>query len=218
MKLDLIILDFDGTIADTFSETVKIFNAFARKYGYRVVEDHEIESARCMNVWQLLKFVKVPRHKVPFLLRKGRAMLYQNIDKIPVFEGIPELLNWAEAEEIPCGIITSNSKKNVEKFIRIQELPNIHFIVSSSRLLGKSREFKRVLKKRKVNKHHTIYIGDETRDIEAAHESGVKIVSVTWGYNSKSAILQHNPDFTADTPESLMERVESFVTEKPAGI
>lgn len=211
MNLNLILLDFDGTIADTFAETVKIFNQFAKKYGYRVVEDHEIENARSMNVWELLKFVQVPKHKVPFLLRKGRAMLYQNLDKIQVFEGIPNLLKFAEENQIPCGVITSNSKKNVERFIKLNDLPNIHFVKSSSRLLGKSREFKRVIKKRKIEKDKTIYIGDETRDIEAAHESGVKVISVTWGYNSKGALKDHRPDFMVDTTDSLISILQDRI-------
>ena len=208
MNLNLILLDFDGTIADTFTETVKIFNCFADKYGYNRIKDEEIEKARCMNVWQLLKFVKFPKRRLPSLLRKGRATLYKNLDKVEVFEGVVEILSLADKYEIPCGIITSNSRKNVERFIQLNELPNIHFVRSSSRLLGKPREFKRVLKKRKLTKESVIYIGDETRDIEAAHESGIRIAAVTWGYNSKTALSDHKPDYLIDDPQALLTILE----------
>jgi len=210
MNLRVILFDFDGTIADTFTETVEIFNHFADKYGYNRIADEDVEETRHMNAWQLLKFVKIPKHKVPFLMRKGRAMLYRNLDKTRVFEGIRELLEWAEANDIPCGVVTSNSKKNVERFALLNRLPNIHFVRSSSRLMGKHREFKRVLKKRKIAKEDVIYIGDESRDIEAAHEAGMKIISVTWGYNSKQALAQHRPDYIANTPEELLNIVRSI--------
>jgi len=214
MDLRIILLDFDGTIADTFTETVEIFNQFANKYGYNKIGEKDVEHARHMTAWQLLKFVKIPKHKVPFLLRKGRSALYKNLDKITVFPGIRELLEWAEVNGIPCGVITSNSKKNVERFVSINHLPNIHFVRSSSRLMGKPREFRRVIKKRKISKEHAVYIGDESRDVEAAHESGIKIISVTWGYNSKQALEDHKPDFIAESPESLLSVVKSLIPEE----
>lgn len=217
MNLNLILFDFDGTVADTFTETVKIFNRFADRYGYNRIQDEEIEKARCMNMWQLLTFVKFPKHKLPFLLRKGRASLYKNLDKIEVFDGILDILKLADKHSIPCGIVTSNSRKNVERFIQLNNLPNVHFVRSSSRLLGKPREFKRIIKKRKIPGESIIYIGDETRDIEAAHDSGIKIASVTWGYNSKTALLDHKPDYIADNPQSLISILEKHL-ETPASL
>ena len=210
MNLRVILLDFDGTIADTFTETVGMFNHFAQKYGYDRIGVHDIEKARHMNAWQLLKFVRIPKRKVPFLLRKGRKMLYNNLDKITVFDGVRELLEWAESAGIPCGIVTSNSRKNVERFVLLNQLPNIHFVRSSSRLMGKPREFKRIFKKRSIDKETVLYIGDESRDIEAARESGIKIMSVTWGYNSKQSLIDHNPDFVVESSDQLLKTLESL--------
>ena len=44
---------------------------------------------------------------------------------------------------------------------------------------------------------------DEVRDIEAARKSGIKSVAVTWGYNSKDALLKENPDFLINSPDEL---------------
>jgi phosphoglycolate phosphatase len=217
MNPGLILLDFDGTIADTFRETLNIFNHFADKYGYRKVTDEDLPKARSMTVWQLLKFLQIPKHKLPFLLRRGRKMLHRNLDQIALFPGILDLLTYAEQQGVPCGIITSNSKKNVERFIQLNCLPNIHFVRSSSKLMGKPREFKRVFRKRKVTKDEVIYIGDECRDIEAAHECGVKVVAVTWGYNSREALAHHHPDFIVDSVDELIALLaQSQSTIEPA--
>jgi phosphoglycolate phosphatase-like HAD superfamily hydrolase len=76
--------------------------------------------------------------------------------------------------------------------------------------MGKPREFHRILKKRKVAKDEVIYIGDESRDVEAARESGIKVISVTWGYNSREALSAHRPDFIAETPDELQQIVEKL--------
>lgn len=34
-----------------------------------------------------------------------------------------------------------------------------------------------------------MYIGDETRDIEAVKECGIKVVAVTWGYNARQPLV-----------------------------
>jgi phosphoglycolate phosphatase len=215
MKLALILLDFDGTIADTFCETVRIFNHFADKYGYRKMQDDELASARQMNHWELLKYLRVPKHKLPFLIRRGRSMLQHHLDRIEVFPGVRELLELASEHGVPCGIVTSNSTKNVERFIQIHRLPNLHFVRSSSRLLGKPREFKRVMRKRKVNKESILYIGDETRDIDAAHESGIRIASVGWGYNRKEALQMHRPDYLVMDPEELLNTIRPLLPDLP---
>jgi len=75
--------------------------------------------------------------------------------------------------------------------------------------MGKPREFRKILKKRGISKDHALYIGDESRDIEAAHAVGMKVISVLWGYNSKQALESHKPDFLADSGEDALEIVRS---------
>ena len=45
----------------------------------------------------------------------------------------------------------------------------------------------------------TLYIGDEVRDIDACRKTGIRIISVTWGFNSKEALCRKNPDFLVDS-------------------
>ena len=63
---------------------------------------------------------------------------------------------------------------------------------------------KKLLKKYKTDKSQTFYIGDETRDIDAAKKNGIYAVAVTWGFNSEKILLQHQPDFIARRPEDLL--------------
>ncbi len=54
-------------------------------------------------------------------------------------------------------------------------------------------------------------MGDETRDIEAAKKSKIKIVAVTWGFNSSNVLAQHQPDFLIDIPQQLTEIFEDLL-------
>lgn len=55
-----------------------------------------------------------------------------------------------------------------------------------------------------------IYIGDETRDIEAARKSYVKAIAVSWGFNSKEVLAEQNPDFLIHQPQELIKVIENL--------
>jgi phosphoglycolate phosphatase len=52
-------------------------------------------------------------------------------------------------------------------------------------------------------------IGDETRDIDAAREVGMRAGSVLWGYASEEVLTAHRPDTTFRTPGEILDYVAS---------
>lgn len=207
MKPDLVLFDFDGTIADTFSETVEIVNRLAEKYGFRRIEEENIPSAREMNVWELMRFLHIPGHRIPTLLRKGRRQLNRNIDNVMLCEGMGELLARLNLAGVEMGIVTSNSRRNVLSFLRSHGIEGVSFVRSSSRILGKAREIRKVIRRKGMNPDRVVYVGDETRDVDAAHESGIHMIAVGWGYNSVDALRARNPDYIADSPDALGDHI-----------
>ena len=53
-----------------------------------------------------------------------------------------------------------------------------------------------------------VYVADETRDIEAAKKAKVRIISVTWGFNSREILKKQNPDFLVDRPEEILRIID----------
>ncbi|HLB58081.1 MAG TPA: HAD hydrolase-like protein, partial [Gammaproteobacteria bacterium] len=50
----------------------------------------------------------------------------------------------------------------------------------------------------------TFYIGDETRDIQAAKKNHIYSIAVTWGFNNKKVLAAEKPDFLIDNPKELL--------------
>ena len=46
---------------------------------------------------------------------------------------------------------------------------------------------------------------DELRDIEASRKAKVMMGSVTWGYNSRDALQQQQPDFLFTSPADIVK-------------
>ena len=124
--------------------------------------------------------------------------------RVDPISGIPETLATLHGRGERLAILTSNSEANVEAFLTRHNLPYFEFVSCSSKLFGKGREIRRILRKEKLTPGEILYIGDETRDIEAAKETGLRMAAVTWGYNSEEALQALNPHHLVSLPGELL--------------
>lgn len=62
----------------------------------------------------------------------------------------------------------------------------------------------RVLKQHNIDSAQAIYVGDETRDVEAAKRVAIATVSVTWGFNTRDILETYQPTHIIDTPLELV--------------
>ena len=59
------------------------------------------------------------------------------------------------------------------------------------------------MKEKTIPHKDPIYVGDEIRDVDAAKKAGIKVIGVTWGYNTKNALSTAHPDHIVEKPEDL---------------
>jgi phosphoglycolate phosphatase-like HAD superfamily hydrolase len=106
------------------------------------------------------------------------------------------------------GIVTSNSVENVAAFLEAQEMQGVFdFIGSGLTLFGKGKIIQRIIKQHGLDPATVIYVGDETRDIEAARKIQVRAIAVSWGFNSSQVLAEQNPDFLIHCPSELVNVV-----------
>jgi len=203
----LLLFDFDGTVADTFQSGLEILNLMAPEFGFRRLEDADVARARDMRTREIMKFLGIPATRLPKISQRGKEELNKRMDHIQPFAGIADIVRDLHAEGFQLGILTSNSEENVAVFLKKFGLDFFDFVHTSSKLTGKARVIRRILKEHKLKPKQVLLVGDEVRDIEAAQETGIHVAAVTWGYNSRKAISALNPDHLIETPEELRELV-----------
>lgn len=199
----LLLFDFDGTIADTFDDGFHILNQLAEEFGFRPLRTEDLEKARDMRTRELMKFLGIPMTKMSRIARRGSEELHARMPGVKPLAGVPELLRELRGSGFRLGIVTSNTEANVRLFLRRFDLDFFSFIRSSSKLLGKAHEIRGVIKAEKVPASEILFIGDETRDIEASQKAGIRIAAVTWGYNSRRSLERMKPDYLFDRAEDL---------------
>lgn len=203
-----LIFDFDGVIADTFPFAVEAALDINKDLKLLTTEKVEPEKARGTDMAEFISFFKIPKWKLLLFILKYRKKLIQKIEGIPTFSGIPEVLTELKKRTEVLGIVTSNQKSIVEKFLKSKGIKEFDFIYSTIDLLHKEKRLLKALDKFKLIKEETLYIGDETRDIKAARGAGLKIASVTWGYNFENKLTEFKPDFIVNRPQDLLNLIQ----------
>ena len=205
----VVIFDFDGTIGDTFWQGLEILNGLAPEFGFRPLPREELDAARDMTTRQLMRYLGISSRKLPLVASTGVRRLRARIGEVQPIAGVPELLRALRARGLRLGIITSNSEENVGIFLRNHDLDFFEFVRSSSRLLGKAREIRQAMKRQGFTAGEALFVGDETRDVEACKRAGLRCAAVSWGYNSRRILEAQGPHALIDEPMALVPLIEA---------
>lgn len=210
MREDItVIFDFDGTVADSLKLLWGIYNKLALEYGCRNIKEEEIETLRGFSARELIAKLKIPLLKLPFMVEGVREELARNIEFVDPIPGMQKVLKRLQ-KSYNLMILTSNSEENVHAFLSVNKMEFFDCVYSGSTIFGKQRLINYLIKDFKLDKSKVIYVGDEVRDIEAAKKSGIKVVSVSWGLNTKELLAKHNPDFLITSPQELVSVLDKL--------
>lgn len=205
VKYKYVLFDFDGTLADTEEVNFVIYQKLAEKYNLRNITIDELGHIKKMSARELMAYVELKKRYLPFLLKRGKNLLKQDIKNIKpckkdIFETVLQLKNMG----IQTAIITTNSKANVQMFLNEQNADIFDFIASSS-MFGKESKMRKIIKKERLLLDEVLYVGDEIRDVHAAKNTGIHIASVAWGYNTVESLKKHKPDYIIYEPSELID-------------
>lgn len=204
MEKKVLIFDFDGVIADSFLEMIKTFNSLADSYRFKKFSLQDAEKMKDMTSKQFyMEAFGISPFKLMRVVKAAKLKLKEKITSIRPAAGIAETLAALKKQGHVLGIITSNSLENVEKFLDSNNLRVFDFVISGN-VLFKHRNIVKCIRQHRYNREDVYYVGDETRDIEAARKSRVKFVGVTWGFGSRRLLQKYWPDFLIDSPEELL--------------
>ena len=204
LRYGTLIFDFDGTIADTLSAIIRLVNEHAVEYHIRPLEDGDVDELRGMSNIDIIKKYKVPLVKIPSLVLRAQKELNQRIGEMTLFPGMKDLILGLKGMGVRLGILTSNSRENVQKFLRAQGLDVFDFIHAEQNFFGKNWALLHLLRKHGLKKDEVLYIGDEVRDIEACQKVGVPVIAASWGFHRRKLLADKDPTYLVDEAPDIM--------------
>lgn len=214
-----IVFDFDGTIADSIDLGFRIFNRIAPEYKLQQIDEEIKKEIVTKHPQELLKKYGISNLKVITLLLRLRKEFTQHIDEIQLIAGMEQALHDIKNAGLRIGILTSNSVVNVRKVLERYNLSAIiDFVYSGKSLFGKDKVIRSMLKKEAISPDNVIYVGDETRDVEASKKAEIPVISVPWGFSSRASLETAKPDEIADSPDTLLECVWRLLNIEPKAV
>lgn len=203
MRYELVLWDFDGTLADSWPLGLAIFNEVAAQRGLLPVVDPD--AAREMTAMQLMRKHGVSWWRLPGLATQMKNLARARIASVKIFPEIPRILRKLSHLGYRNGIVSSNNVETIQASLQQHHLTEpFEFVLSCKNLFGKGKRLRSLLKELRLQPDQVIYIGDEVRDIEAARQARIDVAAVTWGLNSASLLARYSPTYLIQQPADLL--------------
>lgn len=215
MRYRLAIFDVDGTLADSFPWFMEVVNDVADRFGFRRIQDHEVDTLRGYDARRMIRHLRTPAWKLPFIARHMRARMAADIHRIPLFPGVDGLLRALHDAGIAIAIVTSNSEANVRRVLGPQNAALVGFYGCGASILGKAGKLRRVLRASGIPPRQAVKIGDEIRDLHAARAAGMAFYGVGWGYTHAAALAEHHPDAVFESIDQLADALTAVPDPHP---
>lgn len=206
-QIDLVIFDFDGTLADSTAWAIRAVRPLAERFKFKAVTEDEIAMLRGRTSREIIAYLGLPLWKVPLIAAHGKKMMAAEAHAIPLFSGTGDLLRGLSAAGLKLAIVSSNSEATIRAILGADLAGLIGHYGCGAAIFGKAAKFKAVVKAARIPKDRVLCIGDETRDIEAAREAGLACGAVEWGYATRRALVDHGPTMIFAAMDEIIPRV-----------
>lgn len=215
MKYKLVIFDFDGTLTDSFPFFLDTVNELADLHKFRRLDMADVETLRRHSARNMINHLGLPLWKVPFVGRSFKAIMAGKSHQVALFAGVENMLHALSAKGLVLSLVTSNSHENVRQILSPKNLDLMVHQQCGTSLFGKPSRLRKILRQTGIHRSETIYIGDELRDLEAAHSEKIHFGAVSWGYTSAEALIERSPAEIFSCMDEIVKKIAPYL-EPPA--
>ncbi|MER2267690.1 HAD hydrolase-like protein [Methylobacterium oxalidis] len=199
----LVVLDFDGTLADSFPWFCSVINGVADRYGFRRIDEEEVEALRALGAREIVKRLRVPLWKLPAISRHMHDLASRDIGAMRLFPGVPEMMIALARRGTGLAVLSSNTEANVRSVLGPDLAGLVGTYACGASLFGKARRLSALIRRCGAAPAEVLSIGDEIRDAEAARAAGCAFGAVAWGYTRVDALARLGPDHLFAVPAEI---------------
>ncbi len=211
-----VLFDLDGTLLDTAPDLVLALNNLLKSYNKKSVPVSAARNIVSQGSVALTRFgfPEVTDDEEFELLRKQFLQHYLNAVCVDTkfFPGMEELLSIIEARDIPWGIVTNKPSAMTDPLIEELSLTQrAKCVISGDTLKVRKPHPEPLLLASEIiglSPTHTIYLGDDPRDVYAGNEAGMYTCIAGYGYIENDIDTnQWGADFTIHHPSELLDHI-----------
>lgn len=209
MKYRTLILDFDGTLADTRESILQSMRFVADRYDIENVDKKLIEGL----IGLPLKTTFEKALSLDESLIQEATLIYRRhyseiaIDTISLFDNVDTTLRHLHQKRVNLTIASSKGKEALNKILKRQNIDTLFSFVGGEED-AKNKKPSPDIVNLIMNRNHyppdeCLVVGDTIFDIEMGQRAGVDTCGVTYGNNSREELARQGPTYIIDDFKSL---------------
>ncbi len=214
MKVQGVVFDLDGTLADSLAMTFDAFNHAITSLGGKLHTPQEIMAY--FGAGEGAIFARIlGEEKADEAYALSMKYTDDHLGQVPLFEGIGELLHQLEVAGLPCSIFTGRSWPTTEMILRHHGLENRFETVVCHDHVRESKPSPEglllCLERMKLRPEEVLFVGDSHQDIRAGRSAGSPTVAALWDLLAdREHLARFQPSHFAEKPGELWRLIESL--------
>jgi len=201
IKNPIIMLDFDGVVADSLEVYFSEFTRACSEMGFTRLNSREAFLKLFEgNVVRQLFWAGFPMYRIRRLLRTFAPRIAEAHRRVGPFAEMPEVVRDLAAA-YPVYVITSNATDAILDFLLRHNICGIRDV------LGSDKERSKIKKIRSIMRRHPdltpCYIGDTKGDMREARHAGAIPIAVAWGWHTVAKLIEGKPQLIVHDPQAL---------------
>ncbi|MDO6811307.1 HAD family hydrolase [Zobellia galactanivorans] len=214
MKYKTLILDFDGTLADTKESIIQTMKFVAHSFDLENFDEKQIESL----IGLPLKTTFEKAFSLDEKFIESATSVYRKhyneivIDTISLFDGVKELLSDFHHRGINLTVASSKGKEALIKILKKQNIYDIFLFVGGVEDAKNKKPspdiVNLIMDKYNYRPNECLVVGDTIFDIEMGQRANVDTCGVTYGNNTREKLEKLKPNYIIDNFRNLNEIVK----------
>ncbi len=214
-KLQCVLFDLDGTLADTAPDLIAALNRAIQKHGFSPVSNEQIKPLISYGAVAMIKQCTDNNEAVQAEILENMLEDYQiNIaDQTRLFTGMDNILEIIENKGLKWGVVTNKRQRFTNPLMAALNLTDRAACIISGDSTSNPKPHPEPLlaacKQANVKPEQCVYIGDAAHDIEAGKAAGMKTLAATYGYlKSEDIPEQWGADILINSPDEILPLLE----------
>lgn len=212
--IKLLILDLDGTLADTIESIREGVNIAMNKYGYPERNYDEVRRAIGNGARELIR-LSMPEpgrsdaELVDRVFRDYHAAYGETYTHCTeCYEGIPESLLTLKERGYTLAVLSNKQDVYVKELVKILLPEGLIASAAGQTDLPKKPDPTvplMIASELGFAPSETAFIGDSEVDVLTGKNAGMLTVGCSWGYRDREVLVDSSADFVLDRPSELVE-------------
>lgn len=213
MRTELVIFDLDGTLLDTIGDLAVACNAVLARHQLPQHTDEEYRHFVGNGIMRLVERALPDELRTAETVARVRAdFVAYYTEHIDVhtrpYEGIPALLDALRRQGVRLAVASNKFQAGTEKLIRMF-FPDIPFAAVLGQRPGVPLKpdpavVEEILSLTGTPRERVLFVGDSGVDMLTAAAAGIVSAGVTWGFRTRSELVESGARHIVDRPQKLL--------------